>query len=152
MKATCRFLIVALSLAVPACVAKVKQGYFATDKAAAVKAMGAFHERWNARDFEAIYQNASEAFRAQPKGQLIAAMNAQRTLWGKVVETAEVGSSCAPNEVSLFVSVTFENGAGGEVLAWHVPEEEAKLVGVQVVSAPVVPPPEANGCKSTPPK
>lgn len=152
MKATKGILILALGLATHACGPKVKKGYFAVDKEAAVKALGVFHERWNAKDFEAIYQNASEAFRAQPKGQLMAAMQAQRSLWGKVVEATQIASSCVPNEVTLFLGVKFENGDGGEVIAWHVPEEEAKLVGVQIVTGPITAPADANNCRSSPPK
>jgi hypothetical protein len=152
VKATGRILTVAVALAAHACSPKVKQGYFATDKAAAIKALGVFHQRWNAKDFEAVYQDASEAFRAQPKGQAIAAMKAKREVWGKVVESTEVASSCAPNEVSLLLAVKFENDEGGEVIDWHVPEEEARLAGFQIVTGPIAAPADANNCKSTPPK
>ncbi len=60
------------------CAFHAKAGYYEDDKKAALSALDVFHQRLSDGQFEAIYENASDALRARPKAELLAAMKETR--------------------------------------------------------------------------
>src|SRR5215217_6095542 len=87
----------------PGCDFNIKAGSFEEDRQAAQVALDEFHRRLSDAEFDAIYENASDFLRAQPKEQLLTAMEQTRERWGKVISSKVASSSCFPNEVRLLV-------------------------------------------------
>ena len=140
---------VALVLATsPGCDFNFKAGSFEEDKKAALLALDVFHQRLSNAQFEAIYENASDGLRAQPKEQLVAAMKQTHEQWGKLTSSKVVSSSCFPNEVRLLVEAQFEKGLAGEMIIWRVPDKEAHLEHFEIFPGPVKAPGGANECRS----
>jgi hypothetical protein len=133
------------------CHFNAKAGYYADDKKAAVAALDVFHQRLSAGDFDSIYDSASDALRARPKGELIAAMRSTRDTWGKLIRSEVKSSSCFPNEVRLIVEAQYEKGLAGEMFIWEVPDDRARLQHFQIYPGPAVLAPDgaANECRST---
>lgn len=125
-----------------------KVGSFEEDKKAALVALDAFHRRLSDGQFEAIYENASEFLRAQPKEQLLAAMKQTHEQWGRFISSKVVSSSCFPKEVRLLVEARFEKGVAGEMIVWRVATKEAYLEHFEIFQGPVKAPGGANECRS----
>ena len=132
------------------CRFNAKAGYYEDDKKAAVAALDVFHQRLSAGDFDSIYDGASDALRAQPKGELIAAMRSTHETWGKLIKSEVKSSSCFPNEVRLIVEAQYEKGLAGEMFIWEVPGDKARLQHFQIYPGPAVlaPADAANECRS----
>jgi hypothetical protein len=130
----------------------LKAGYYGNDKKAALAALEVFHERLSLGDYEGIYDNASDALRAQPKSELVAALRETHERWGKFI-TAEVkASSCFPSEVRFIVEAQYEKGIAGELFIWHVPDDKARLQHYQIFpGAADVPAGASNECRSSAP-
>jgi hypothetical protein len=144
-----RYVIVALLLTASlGCRVGLKAGSHQEDKKAALAALDTFHQRLSDAQFEAIYEDASDSLRAQPKQELLAAMKQTRERWGKFVSSKVVSSSCFPNEVRLVVEAQFEKGLAGEMVIWSVPDKQAHLQHFQMFPGPVqLPSGGANECQ-----
>ena len=125
-----------------------KAGYFEEDKNAAPVALGILHQRLSHAQFEAMYENASDVLRAQPKEQLLAAMKQTHEQWGKLTSSRVVSSSCFPNEVRFLIEAQFEKALAGEFTVLRVPNKEAHLQHFEIFPGPVTAPGGANECGS----
>jgi hypothetical protein len=143
-----RVIVVLVLATCPGCDFSFKAGSFEEDKKAALVALDAFHRRFNDAQFDAIYENASDSLRTQPKEQLLAAMKQTYEQWGKVNSSKVVSSSCFPNEVRLLVEAQFEKGVAGEIIVWRLPNKEAHLEHFEIFPGPVKAPGGANECRS----
>ena len=144
--------IIAVTIAATSLGCTFKAGYYADDKKAALAALEVFHERLSDGDYEAIYENSSDALRAHPKSELLAAMRDTHDRWGKLIKAEVKSSSCFPNEVRFIVEAQYEKGTAGEMFIWHVPDHTAHLQHFQIFpGAADVPEGASNECRSSAP-
>jgi hypothetical protein len=138
-----------LAVAHLGCRVGMKAGYYAEENRAAVAALDVLHRRLNSGELQAIYEDTSKALHSQPKGTLMAAMQATRDRWGKLLNSEIKARSCFPNQVRFLVQAHFEKGDAGEIVVWDVPGDKALLQHFEISPGPMQPPAGAwNECKS----
>jgi hypothetical protein len=140
----------AVSLVVMSMGCKIRAVYYEDQNRAAVAALETLHRRLNAGELEAIYADTAEPLHSRPKGTLLAAMQATRARWGRLVNAEIKSRSCFPNQVRFLVQAHFEKGDAGEMVVWAVPEDKALLQDFQMFPGTMPAPTAgaANECKS----
>jgi hypothetical protein len=129
------------------CKVGIKVGYYDDENRAAVAALDTLHRRLSSGKLQAIYDETSEPLRSRPKDTLIAAMQATRDRWGRLVSSEIKARSCFPNEVRFVVQAHFEKGDAGELVVWAVPGDKALLKHFQIFPGAMPPMGATNECK-----
>ena len=146
LRALCSAIVV---VACTGCKAKPASGIYPEQKAIALVALETFHQRFAARDYEAIYRDSTEGFRSHPKQDLIAAMKDTTERWGKPGRSEIKATSCFPNQVRFLVETQFDRGPVAEVLVWSIEGRRALLHQIQWYPGPVrFPDGATNECRS----
>jgi hypothetical protein len=113
------------------------------DKAKAEAAVGVFHQRLDAENFDAIWSGTDDALRAatsRPKFEKF--VQAVHRKLGNVVKTSGAGWRVQTfnfkTHVVLQQKTDFEHGSGTEIFTFAVHGEDVKLVGYRVDSEDLV--------------
>jgi hypothetical protein len=107
----------------------LRAGYYDRDRAVAEAALRTLHERLGKGQFDAIYQDSSEALRATvSKETLLAGMRATHETLGEFRGTEIKAATCFPEEVRLICYSDYEKGSTTEMVTWQVRDGIAKLV------------------------
>ncbi|MGS0895958.1 hypothetical protein ACVBGC_26005 [Burkholderia stagnalis] len=108
---------------------RIRFGYFADDRRAALRAEAMLVQRFNARRFYAIYDTAADAMRAAvPRAQAVAAMHATLDAYGTIVEDIEGATTCFPDQVRMVRWLKSSNGTAlTQMSLWSTPGGDAKL-------------------------
>jgi hypothetical protein len=115
---------------------KVHFGYFAKDKVTTDQAEKLVIQRFNSRQFDAIYEDfADDAKKALSREQAVDAMNATSELYGRITEDVEGATTCFPEQVRMVRWLKSSKGTDlTAMMIWYVPGgEKARLVMMQIV-------------------
>jgi hypothetical protein len=117
------------AITLTACSIQAQLHYYDADKKTAEAAMQVLHEHVSKEQYDAAYEDTSEAMRATAsKAQLIAGMRATHEQFGAFHGATLKAASCFPEEVRLILHVDYANGPATEMATWHVRDGVAKLV------------------------
>lgn len=112
----------------------VHLGYFAEDRAAAVEAETVVMQRFNAMQFDKIYDDSSEAMKgAVTRDQAVESIRATFERFGTISEDREAAITCFPNQVRMVRWLKSSRGDElTQISAWDTPGGEAKLIMMQI--------------------
>lgn len=113
---------------------RIHIGYFADDRAAALRAEARLIQRFNAKEFNAIYDDAAQAMRdAVPRAKVVGAMVATMDAYGPIVEDTEGAVTCFPDQVRMVRWLKSSNGTElTQMSMWYTPGGDAKLLMMQI--------------------
>ena len=102
---------------------------------AALRAETLLVKRFNAKQFDLIYEDAAPAMRdAVPRKQVVEAMAATMGAYGVIVEDAEGAVTCFPDQVRMVRWLKTSSGAElTQMSMWHTPGGDAKLLMMQIL-------------------
>ncbi|HDR8929805.1 MULTISPECIES: hypothetical protein [Burkholderia] len=115
---------------------KVHFGYFAHDKAASLSAERVAIQRFNNKQFDAIYDSFADNVRKSvSRPQAVESMKETFDQYGSITEDIEGATTCFPEQVRM---VRWLKSAKGNdltaMMIWFVPDgEKAELVMMQIV-------------------
>jgi hypothetical protein len=112
-------------------------------KAKAKVAMEAFHEQWNAGDFDAIWDSTDDILRnATPRSNFEKLEAALHRKLGRVMSTSADGwrmqSFNFKSSIVLRQKTVFEHGSGDETFTFVIHGREVKLAGYYINSTDLV--------------
>ncbi|QYD68243.1 DUF3887 domain-containing protein [Paraburkholderia edwinii] len=113
----------------------VRFGRFADDKAAADAAENAMIRQYNERNFDAIYDSASDALKSElSRAQVTDAMKQTFDKYGVIGDDSAAATTCFPYQVRMVRWMKAENGTELTALVtWFVPDgKHAMLVSAQI--------------------
>ena len=92
-----------------------------------------FHQRFNAEDFDAIWNDASQDFKeATPRAEFERFMNQMRASVGTIDDKSRTGFNVNTNNgvtsTSINLETTYENGEGTETFIFVGPPEDLQLL------------------------
>jgi len=98
-----------------------------------------FHQRWNAAEFQAVYDDAHMNFRsAQPAAAMIESMQSVKKHYGNLQTSARrswgFNSNAGVTDVKLSYDSAFEHGAGVENFVFRMTGEKALLVSYDIMT------------------
>lgn len=113
---------------------RVHVGYFADDRAAALRAEALLIQRFNARQFDSIYDDAAQAMRdSVPRKTAVDAMAATMDAFGTIVEDREGVATCFPNQVRMVRWLKSSKGIElTQMSTWSTPGGDAKLLMIHI--------------------
>lgn len=105
----------------------------------AEKAVGTFHEQYNAGNFEAMYDKGADDLRStEARDEFITTLASLRAKLGQVRGSERTGFNSRIDSDGTFVQLEyetdFENGAGTEEFTWAISDGQARLLGYNVTS------------------
>lgn len=118
-----------------------RAGYFEDDKRFATAAVERFHSQFNAGQYQAIYNEATPAFRnAGGQSALLATMAQAKQKYGNVVSAVQVASNVFPGgQVRFVYNTQFQKSAMTEMFIWQSDGQKASLVQYQSFSGTTKP-------------
>ena len=114
-----------------------------TAKPAAESAVNSFHEMYNSVDFESIYADTHNDFRAATNFESFSELlHAVYSKLGKVISTEgqnwKGGNYNLKTSVFLQKKTQFENGVGVETFNYRIENEKALLIGYNINSRDLI--------------
>lgn len=110
----------------------IEPGYIDEDKAAAEEAVALFHDRFNAEEFESIYDDAYEGFQqSRGKAELLACMRRNYAIFGRFQSIIDKQLDViigAPVQVRAIYTALFEKSDVTEVFVFYKVEGQMRLV------------------------
>lgn len=113
---------------------RIHFGYFAEDRRAALRAETLLVQRFNAGQFDQIYDAAADAMRAAvPRERTVEAMRATMAAYGTIVEDQEGATTCFPDQVRMVRWLKSSNGSNlTQMSIWYTPGGDARLLMMQI--------------------
>ena len=107
--------------------------HYADHKKASDSALEEFHKKYNAQQFDQIYDASSPILKKQlDRPTFVGGFREAFSRLGPITESSDIATACFPLEVRTVRYTKYAHGEAGEMIIWSIENRQAQLASFKI--------------------